>query len=84
MRTLYPQLSSENVEVEYRPSVLGFAGRPGNTVGTYNLVPQITVRIVNLKYTYVALGSLIGLTAFTLPVISASMTGEDLDHTTPL
>ena len=84
MRTLYPQLDSENVEVEYRPSVLGFAGRPGNEAGTFNIVPQVTVRIVDLTYNYIALGSLIGLAPFTLPVISASMTGEDLDHTTDL
>jgi hypothetical protein len=84
MRTLYPQLSSENVQVEYRPSIAGFAGRPANGSGAYNLVPQVTVRIVNLQYNYIALGSLIGLAPFTLPVISASMSGEDLDHTTPL
>ena len=84
MRVLYPQLSSENVQVEYRPSVLGFAGRPGNEVGTYNIVPQVTVRIVNLEYNYVALGALLGLQKFTLPVISASLIGEDLDHTTAL
>lgn len=84
MRVLYPQLSSENVQVEYRASPLGFAGRPGNAPGTYNIIPQVTVRIVGLEYNYIALGSLLGLDPFTLPVISASMTGEDLDHTTPL
>jgi Flp pilus assembly pilin Flp len=84
MRVLYPQLSSENVQVEYRPSIAGFVGRPGNAPGTFNLVPQVTVRIVNLRYNYIALGSLIGLASFTLPIISASMTGEDLDHTTNL
>jgi hypothetical protein len=84
MRVLYPQLSSEDVEVEYRASPLGFASRPGNADGTFNLVPQITVRIVGLEYNFIALGALLGIPAFTLPVISASMTGEDLDHTTPL
>lgn len=84
MRVLYPQLKSENVQVEYRATPLGFASRPGNADGTYNLVPQVTVRIVGLEYSYIALGSLLGLEPFTLPVISASMTGEDLDHTTPL
>ncbi len=84
MRVVYPQLSSENVEVEYRPSVAGFVGRPGNTAGTFNLVPQVTVRIVDLKYNFIALGALLGLQAFDLPVISASVNGEDLDHTTPL
>ena len=84
MRVLYPQLSSDNVEVEYRPSPLGFIGRTGAVADTYNIVPQVTVRIVNLTYTYVALGALLGLQPFTLPVISASMTGEDLDHTTAL
>ena len=84
MRVLYPQLSSANVEVEYRASPLGFASRPGNADGTFNLVPQITVRIVDLEYRYIALGALLGLDEFTLPDISASMTGEDLDHTTPL
>jgi len=84
MRVLYPQLSSENVEVEYRPSVAGFVGRPGNSPGTFNIVPQVTVRIVDLQYNFIALGALLGLDPFTLPVISASMTGEDLDHTTPL
>lgn len=84
MRVLYPQLSSDNVQVEYRPSPLGFIGRPAAVADTYNLVPQVTVRIVNLQYNYIALGSLIGLAPFTLPVISASMTGEDLDHTTNL
>ena len=84
MRVVYPQLSSENVEVEYRPSVAGFVGRPGSTAGTFNLVPQVTVRIVDLKYNFIALGALLGLQAFDLPVISASVNGEDLDHTTPL
>jgi Flp pilus assembly protein TadG len=84
MRVLYPKLSSDNVQVEYRPTPLGFVGRPGAQAGTFNLVPQVTVRIVNLQYNYIALGSLIGLAPFTLPVISASMTGEDLDHTTNL
>lgn len=84
MRTLYPQLKSDNLQVEYRPSLIGFAGRPGNAPGTYNIVPQVTVRIVGLEYNYIALGSLLGLDPFTLPNISASMTGEDLNHTTPL
>lgn len=84
MRTLYPQLRSEQVEVEYRASALGFAGRPGNADGTFNLVPQITVRIVNLQYEFVALGSLLGLAPFTLPVISASISGEDMNHSTAL
>ena len=84
MRVLYPQLSSDNVQVEYRASLLGFAGRPGNAPGEFNIVPQVTVRIVGLQYDYIALGALLGLDPFTLPVISASMTGEDLDHTTPL
>ncbi len=84
MRVLYPTLSSENVEVEYRPSLAGFAGRPSNVAGTFNLVPQVTVRIVGLRYDYIALGALLGLSHFTLPDISASMTGEDLDHTTDL
>ncbi|NKB50588.1 MAG: hypothetical protein GKS02_14625 [Alphaproteobacteria bacterium] len=84
MRVLYPQLSSESVQVEYRPSIAGFVGRPGNSSGTFNLVPQVTVRIVNLQYDYIALGSLLGLPPFTLPIISASMNGEDLDHTSNL
>lgn len=84
MRVLYPQLKSKNVQVEYRASPLGFAARPGNADGTFNLIPQITVRIVNLEYNYIALGSLLGLDPFTLPDISASMPGEDLNHTTPL
>lgn len=91
MRTLYPQLSSENVEVEYRPTPLGFVGRPSRLVNpvdpdfnSYNLVPQITVRIVNLTYNWVALGSLLGLAPLNLPVISASLNAEDLDHTTNL
>lgn len=84
MRTLYPQLSSDNVQVEYRPSIAGFVGRPGNAPGTFNLVPQVTVRIVNLTYNYVALGSLLGFAPLNLPVISASLNGEDLNHTTNL
>jgi hypothetical protein len=84
MRVVYPQLSSEDVEVEYRPSVAGFAGRPGNVAGKYNLVPQVTVRIVGLEYNYIALGALLGLESFTLPDISASINGEDLNHTTDL
>ncbi|MCZ6587187.1 MAG: pilus assembly protein [Alphaproteobacteria bacterium] len=84
MMVMYPQLSSTNVQVEYRPSPLGFIGRPGAIADTYNLVPQVTVRIVNLEYNYIALGALLGLQKFTLPVISASLIGEDLDHTTAL
>jgi Flp pilus assembly protein TadG len=34
MRVLYPHLSSDNVQVEYRPTILGFAGRPGNAEGS--------------------------------------------------
>jgi Flp pilus assembly pilin Flp len=83
MRTLYPQLSSANLQVEYRPSLAGFAARPGND-GGFNLVPQVTVRIVNLTYNWVALGSLLGLPDLDLPVISASLIGEDLNHTSNL
>jgi len=84
MRTIYPQLKSDNVQIEYRASLLGFAGRPGSAPGTYNLVPQITVRIVGLQYSFIALGSLLGLSPITLPTISASMNAEDLDSTTSL
>lgn len=84
MRTLYPQLRSSNVQVEYRPSIAGFAARPGGGNGEFNIVPQVTVRIVNLTYNYIALGSLLGLAPLNLPVISASANGEDLNHTNDL
>ena len=32
----------------------------------------------------ILLGAMLGLQPFALPVISASVNGEDLDHTTPL
>ncbi|HZD54598.1 MAG TPA: TadE family protein [Woeseiaceae bacterium] len=84
MRTLYPSLGATKVEVEYASSPLGFAGRPGNSPGSFNLVPLVTVRIINLTYDWVALGSLLGLPAINLPDISATMPGEDLDSSTSL
>lgn len=84
MQRVYGGLEPEDVVIDYRASALGFAGRPGNAPDTYNLAPIVTVYVRNVDYAFAALGALFGFDPIQLPIASATLTGEDLNHTEDL
>lgn len=71
MQTMFPQIESNNVEVEYRNVGLGFAGDPNGS----DVAPLITVRLKDMSFTPILL-QLFGGT-ISLPSFSAALTMED-------
>jgi hypothetical protein len=78
MQGVYARVAPANVVVEYRGTGLGFVGR-----GTP--VPDVTVRLQNMTFTFVAMGGLVrnlfgGQLGDTIqmPDFRATLTGEDL------
>lgn len=70
MRQIYPVITAANVVVEYRDIGLGFAGRP-------RPVPLISVRLVNMTFSFVALNALIP-GPLGMPEFRATLPAEDL------
>lgn len=70
MQSIYPKITPANVTVEYRDIGLGFAGRP-------RPVPLLSVRLVNMTFSFFALDGLIP-GPITMPEFRATLTGEDL------
>lgn len=64
--------STDNVEIRYQYTGLGYAGRPGGAV------PTITVSIVNLNFDFVLLGAFLG-NSIPMPGFATTVTGEDLN-----
>ncbi len=69
------RLQANNVQVRYEYTGLGYAGRPGGPV------PTITVSLSNMQYQFIFLNGLMGLTSVTMPSLSTTVTGEDLNVT---
>jgi Flp pilus assembly protein TadG len=76
MSEMYPAITASNVEVDYKNVGLGFAGDPNGS----DVSPLVTVKVTGL--TFQPLTTLLFGASFNMPVISASLTGEDLSGTT--
>ena len=72
MCDFFPLIETQNVEVRYSATGLGYQGRPGGSV------PTITVSLKGLNYQFYFLDGLLGLTAINMPSMLSSHTGEDL------
>jgi Flp pilus assembly protein TadG len=73
MCDVFSRVTPANVEVEYRQTGLGFAGRPGGPV------PTVTVRLRNnLPFQFFFLGGLMGFNNIPIPPMTTVITGEDL------
>lgn len=69
-----PQAEPENIEVTYRCSDAGFAGRPVEL-----MIPEVSVKVINMVYRMVIPG-LIGMPGeWPLPPMTSTRTGEDLE-----
>jgi Flp pilus assembly pilin Flp len=73
MCRVFPRIRPENLEVDYVHSGIGIAGVPG-----IRPTPTITVRVVDLNYRFMVLGSLLGLSDVPMAGLLATATGEDL------
>lgn len=77
MQSAYGAIAAANVVVEYSGTGFGFVGRGMP-------IPSVTVRLQNMTFSFVALGSLVrGLggrftDTITMPDFRATLTGEDL------
>jgi len=83
MKQIDPQLTYDQVAVDYRPSGLGFAGDPNGM----DISPLVTVRIRDdqgladanrLKFRPITALSLV---TFNLPAVATTLTAEDLNGT---
>jgi hypothetical protein len=70
MQSLYPQVTANNVLVEYSGSGLGFAGDPNGM----DIVPIVSVRLTGLQFRPV---TTLSLATVNLPSIRSSLTAED-------
>lgn len=71
-----PELSAQNIVVEYSPSGLGYAGNPG--ADGMDISPMVTIGLQNVPYQPMLL-RMFGVQSFNLPgdLFRASMTMED-------
>ncbi len=68
-------ITPANVIVEYAPIAgLGFVGKPGGPI------PAITVRLQNMTYNFIVADRLLGLSPIAMPAFTATLVGEDLNH----
>lgn len=70
MRTMKSDITADRVRVDFKGSGLGFAGDPNGM----DVVPIVTVRLVNMQFRPVAL---LGAVPFTLPPFATTLTAED-------
>ncbi len=70
MKAMRPDIAAANVRVEFRGSGIGFAGDPTGM----DLVPLVTVRLVNMQFRPIAL---FGGVAFNLPAFATTLSAED-------
>lgn len=70
MKTMKGDLTAAHVRVEFRGSGIGYAGDPTGM----DVVPLVTVRLVNMQFRPV---SLLGAVPFTLPSFATTLTAED-------
>lgn len=71
MEKFLPELKASNIQVDYVPSGLGFAGDPSGP----NIYPIVTVRLTGLTFTPL-LAQFFGA-SFTIPDVQTSLTMED-------
>jgi hypothetical protein len=72
MCDIFDRITPQNVQINYKNTGLGFAGRPGGPV------PTITLTLTGLTYQFIAVGDLMGFGTVTMPDFKITMTGEDL------
>ena len=77
MRTMFPLVEPENVEIDYAFSGLGFIGRPGGQ-------PMVvTVRLRNMRYDFFLLDVFTALPdLISMPTFAATLVGEDMSDST--
>ncbi len=68
----FSHIATENVEIRYVATGLGYQGRPGGAV------PTITVSLKGLNYQFFFLDNLLGFSAVNMPSMLSTVTGEDL------
>ncbi len=73
MQTVFPNIATVNVIVEYSGAGLGFVGRA-------TPVPVVSVSLQNMQYDLVFLDALLGwFNTVAIPASRATLTGEDLN-----
>jgi hypothetical protein len=77
MQPFFPRLEKKNVKIEYVATGLGYWTRPGGPV------PTIKVSLQNLTFQFYFLGGLLGFNDINIPSMVSSVTGEDLDSSSP-
>lgn len=77
MHDFFPRLQKNNIQIEYVATGLGYWTRPGGPV------PTIKVSLQNLTFQFYFLGGLLGFNDINIPSMVSSVTGEDLDSTSP-
>jgi hypothetical protein len=70
IQSIYPAATDANVTIDYTDIGLGFAGRG-------RPVPLVSVRLVNMTFSFIALDFLMG-GPITMSDFRASLTAEDL------
>ncbi len=70
MRIMYPEITANNVLVEYSGSGLGFAGDPNGM----DIAPIVSVRLTGLQFRPI---TTLSFAAVNLPSIRSSLTAED-------
>jgi Flp pilus assembly protein TadG len=76
MQTALPRLKPANVSITYRPTTLGFVGKPNGPI------PEVTVQVSNVPFYFRMLYLLWPNFNLTIPTQSVSFTGEDLSDNT--
>lgn len=73
MRIGLPRLQPEDIEVTYRPSAIGFIGRPVP-------VAEVSVRVLNVPFSFIALpaSAFIDVENIVIPAQTVTLTSEDL------
>jgi len=77
MCDFFPRLEKKNVKIEYVATGLGYWTRPGGPV------PTIKVSLQNLTFQFYFLGGLLGFNDIDIPSMVSTVTGEDLDSSSP-
>lgn len=73
MQAFAPGIEAQNVQVEWRGAGLGFVGRGSP-------VPLVTVRLIGMRYDFIALDDLLGFGTLTMPGFDATVVGEDVNE----
>ncbi len=76
MRSAMPRLTPENVTLIYKPSKLGFIGKPDGPV------PEVTARVTGMPFDFwgLALFNAAFDDTWNIPTLSTTLTGEDISN----